>query len=139
MKKYLSVIFLITLFSCVYDSTTYKITDYEYAINGKLFEKGWIPNLLINKKMENIYLKTNVDTNNFFFTYNIPRTQIQQLKLNLKPIKKDDIKMPNKNLNLSTKILNEVKNTPEYFLIIEKNDSIKIGLDINKSLLYGWN
>lgn len=139
MKKYLSLIFLTILLSCVYDSTTYKVANYEDAIKGKFFEKGWIPVFLINKKMTNIHLKTNVDTNDFFFSYNIPRTHIEQLKPNLKPVKKEDINMPNKILKLSPKILNEIGNTPEHFIIIEKNDSIEIALDIKKNLVYGWN
>ncbi len=138
MKNFLFYLIFIFLISCVYDSSTYKISNYDYAVRGNLFEKGWIPQILINEEMKNIYLKTNVDSNNFFFRFNLPKTYVQQLTQKLKPIKKQNVKLPNNILKLDAKLLKEIKNIPDYFLLVEKNDSVNVALDLKKNIVYGW-
>ena len=138
MKNFLFYLIFIFLISCVYDSSTYKISNYDYAVRGNLFEKGWIPQILINEEMKNIYLKTNVDSNNFFFRFNLPKNYVQQLTQKLKPIKKQNVKLPNNILKLDAKLLKEIKNIPDYFLLVEKNDSVNVALDLKKNIVYGW-
>ncbi|AYO57380.1 hypothetical protein CO230_04125 [Chryseobacterium sp. 6424] len=138
MKNFLFYLIFIFLISCVYDSSTYKISNYDYAVRGNLFEKGWIPQILINEEMKNIYLKTNVDSNNFFFRFNLPKAYVQQLTQKLKPIKKQNVKLPNNILKLDAKLLKEIKNIPDYFLLVEKNDSVNVALDLKKNIVYGW-
>ena len=138
MKNFLFYLIFIFLISCVYDSSTYKISNYDYAVRGNLFEKGWIPQILINEEMKNIYLKTNVDSNNFFFRFNLPKNYVKQLTQKLKPIKKQNVKLPNNILKLDAKLLKEIKNIPDYFLLVEKNDSVNVALDLKKNIVYGW-
>ena len=88
--------------------------------------------------MKNIYLKTNVDSNNFFFRFNLPKNYVQQLTQKLKPIKKQNVKLPNNILKLDAKLLKEIKNIPDYFLLVEKNDSVNVALDLKKNIVYGW-
>ena len=117
--------------SCDYDKNTVKFDNYESATNAEFFEKGWIPTLLVNKKMTNILVETNLDTNDHFFRYSIPDDEIRMLETILVPTKQENLQYPNELLR-SEKDLKS-------FLLMEKNDSINIAIEPTKNFIYGWN
>ena len=130
MNKSLIILSSIILISCNYDSKTSKFHDYKSAVKMNVFEQGWIPNSLINENMKNIYVKSNLDTNEFFFYYNIPKKEIYKLEKKLTP-------MTNENVTIS-KEFSLSKTELKKYLLIEKNDSINIALDFKNNLVYGW-
>lgn len=130
MNKSLIILSSFILISCNYDTRTSKFEDYKSAVKMNVFEQGWIPNSLINENMKNIYVKSNLDTNEFFFYYNIPKKEIYKLEKKLTP-------MTNENVTIS-KEFSLSKTELKKYLLIEKNDSINIALDLKNNLVYGW-
>ena len=52
------------------DQITTKYSTYQKANEAKLFDKGWIPNEIINPHIKEIFLKTNLDLNSCIFSFN---------------------------------------------------------------------
>lgn len=53
------------------DQSTTKFKTFKQAQEAQLFDKGWIPNELVNEKIEDIFIKINLDLNTCIFSYKI--------------------------------------------------------------------
>ncbi|GEM_PF-3513663 len=131
MKNLFVLLLFLIISSCDYDNNTVKFDNYDSATNAKFFEKGWIPALLVNKQMTNILVKTNLDTNEFFFKYSIPDDEIRKLETILVRTEQENPQYPKELLRSESNL--------KSFLLMEKNDSINIAIEPRKNIIYGWN
>ena len=121
-------------FSCNLDQVENQYENYEAASKNGLFERGWISGGLISTSMEEIYLKTNLDVNTYFFSYKLSNADFDTLKKKLISIK---IAQPFPHgVSIPNQFATETKSLSQ-FLYVEK-DTVFIKVDEVNKMVYGW-
>ncbi|MFC0878871.1 hypothetical protein ACE01N_19905 [Saccharicrinis sp. FJH2] len=136
IKYILLIIFTGFQYSCDTNQIEYKFEDYLSAKESGIFDTRWIPSDLINKDMTEIYLRTNLDLNNCFFSFYTTDEQIDSIDKMMTPI----WTKLNKPVGLKiSKSLIDQSNDLDFFLIkqIDQSDSVFIAIDREDSRVFG--
>lgn len=117
----------ITVSSC--DQSTTKFKTYQQAQNAQLFDKGWIPNELVNENIEDIFLKNNLDLNTCIFSF-----KIKSLPGNLR-LRENEYKVESiQGIEIPAWWKKEVENCQ----VCDYVNNTAIAIDTVNYKLYGW-
>ncbi len=133
MKRLIHVLLLLFLCSCNLDRVTYKYETFEQASKDGLFEKGWIPNELINDDIKDIYLQNDIDINTFIFSFQSHEKPIildMGHKLQNEKVKLHRINIPK---SWNSEILGHPKTTLQ-----TDNGLVNIVVNSDLNKVYGW-
>jgi hypothetical protein len=108
--------------------------NFEDAQSDQLFEKGWIPEILVYNSMTDIYQRTNLDLNTCIFSFKLSESHL--VLVNDKLELAGNINMP-KGISLPNHWLNSVEKLSHYYLV-ENGDTIYVAVNIDEQILYGW-
>lgn len=123
---------------CNYDQVTTEYETYQQAVKDDFFSKGWIPYELQDSSITNIYVRANLDVNNYIFSFstkkefqNMPPMALNQIN---KPLNIHGIEIPEW-WNI------EIQNKPRTTILLSSHGSeyINIVLDEDNGRIYGWN
>ena len=132
----LAIILLIIFQSCNLDQVESEFPDFKTADKDGLFDKGWIPSALVFNSMTNIYQRTNIDLNSCVFNYNLTKTDLEKLKLEVQPSSVRFNKLHG--VKTSTDWIKSANQFNHYYICSSQTDTVYIAIDENNSKIYGW-
>lgn len=90
MKKTLSITtgrlsyFMLALILCTtgcrFDEQTVRHNNYNSAVENSILDKGWIPKEIVAESMTDLYLRTNVSTNEAIFYFRLSDSDLLKVK-----------------------------------------------------------
>jgi hypothetical protein len=122
--------------SCDFDQVEYTFEDYTSANNSGLFDTKWIPEEVISENMSEIYLRTNLDLNICFFSFQTSNEKIDSVLKLLGSTKKILIKP--RRLRVSKKFLKQTDEL-DFFLLnqVDLRDTVYVAIDKPHKMILG--